>query len=212
MPKKNRPDKAHYPLIRGFIAWLVRLMFSVRYSLRLRNIPSFDHPCVLAIYHDEILLNAAPILGTNMVGMASRNHFGKGIGQYLESCGNGMVYGSPSKGGQDAIYELNACLKDGRPVMIAVDGSRGPRHEIKAGVVVLAKKAKVPLYLMRAKSTGIRFIWAWDKFLWPLPFAKVEYLWEEFPLQSRDAEGNKISLKTQLAQANARMDAMIDEI
>ena len=46
---------------------------------------------------------------------------------------------------------------------------------MKAGAVILAKKANVPLYLLSPNYKGIRIKLLWDKFLYPLPFATVTF-------------------------------------
>ena len=44
-----------------------------------------------------------------------------------------------------------------------------------AGAGILAKNANVPLYLLSPNYKGIRIKLLWDKFLYPLPFAKVTF-------------------------------------
>ena len=59
---------------------------------------------------------------------------------------------------------------------IGVDGPRGPRRQVKIGMLMAAQKAGVPLYLIRVRARGIRFQKSWDKTLLPYPFAKVTVL------------------------------------
>ena len=119
-----------------------------------------------------------------------------------------MVYGSPSKGGSEALFDMLAALKEGRSVMLTVDGSRGPRHEMKPGAIVMARKAGVPLYLLRATGKGWRLN-SWDRFLIPFPFSRIEVRSEEFSL--RDENGKLKDVRSATAAASERMRQMAEE-
>lgn len=61
-------------------------------------------------------------------------------------------------------------------IAIGVDGPRGPRRQIKIGMLLAAQKVGVPLYLARIRARGFRLEKSWDKSLIPYPFAKIDIL------------------------------------
>jgi lysophospholipid acyltransferase (LPLAT)-like uncharacterized protein len=46
---------------------------------------------------------------------------------------------------------------------------------MKVGALIVAQKAQVPLYLLRASYPAIPIIFSWDKHRIPLPFAGVQF-------------------------------------
>ncbi len=130
---------------------------------------------IIAIFHDEMLPVLAFLQYSDSVFLASYNHLGFALSTVLISWGYRIVYGSQRHGGKEALIALADALKTGKKVILTPDGSRGPRHKMKAGAVVLAKKTNVPLYLVSPKYRGIRLKFSWDHFLFPLPFSKVEF-------------------------------------
>jgi lysophospholipid acyltransferase (LPLAT)-like uncharacterized protein len=94
-----------------------------------------------------------------------------------------VALGSPSRGGKDAFLQLLKAARKGKSIAFAVDGSRGPRHEMKQGAMVLAKRTKLPLYLIRASYDGWRIERSWDKSKFPKPFAEVSFNYKRFALE-----------------------------
>src|SRR5262249_50698840 len=86
--------------------------------------------------------------------------------------GFGLVRGSTTRGGVEAVREL---LRIGRESHVAItpDGPRGPRRRVQAGVVYLAARMGLPILPMgigydrpwRAKS--------WDRFAFPRPWSRA---------------------------------------
>jgi lysophospholipid acyltransferase (LPLAT)-like uncharacterized protein len=90
----------------------------------------------------------------------------------------------------DAFFQLIKAARKGKTIAFAVDGSRGPRHEMKQGAVVLARKTKLPLYLIRAEYRGWRIEKTWDKSKFPKPFTDISFNYERFPLEDYAEESD----------------------
>lgn len=202
-----KPLKPSQKIARSALVSIFELMFKVRHGLRFSQKPEYPNPCVIAVFHDEMIPAAELCKGRGYLAIASRNHFGHSVAQVIKRLGFDMVYGSPSKGGSEALFDMLSALKEGRSVMLTVDGSRGPRHEMKPGAVVMARKAGVPLYLLRASGNGWRLN-SWDRFLIPYPFAKIEVRSEEFSL--RDENGKLKDVRSATREASARMREMAE--
>lgn len=173
MAKRKRPLTNIQKLARTILEVFFEFCFAPLKTLRFDQPFAPPAPCVVATYHDEMVLAVGLVAHQGLVGIASLNHNGAAAAAVVSRrAGFGMVHGSPSKGGKEAFSELQDIVAVGGSVMLSVDGSRGPRHEMKSGAVILAKKRKIPLYLVRCRAAGIRLP-TWDRFLIPLPFAKV---------------------------------------
>lgn len=130
---------------------------------------------VVAIWHDQLLICTHLERHTGLVGIASDSKDGELISFALERWGYHMARGSSTRGGvKAAINAIKQCKKYGVPCAITVDGPLGPRHVAKSGAVFIAKNLDgiIIAGVINTKHF-IRFN-SWDKFILPLPFAKIE--------------------------------------
>lgn len=189
--KRRRPRKPKVigpgqKFARQLLIGVMHGLFLLTRSLRFANTPAIEQPCVMAVFHDELLALCQHYRHQDITTIASQNHFGYAIAKALENNGYEVALGSPSRGGQDAFFQLLRAARKGRTVAFTVDGSRGPRHEMKPGAVVLARKAGLPLYLVRVQCRGWRIGATWDKFKIPHPFSTATFYSERFPLENYD--------------------------
>ncbi len=173
MAKRKRPLTTSQKIARSILEGFFEVCFSPLKTLRFDKPFRPAAPCVVATYHDEMVLTVGLLAHQGLVGIASLNHNGAAAGAVVNRrAGFGVVHGSQTKGGKEAFAELQDLVSNGGSAWLTVDGSRGPRHEMKPGAAVLAKKKQVPLYLVRCSAPGIRLP-TWDRFLIPFPFAPV---------------------------------------
>ncbi|HEY6897410.1 MAG TPA: DUF374 domain-containing protein [Rhodocyclaceae bacterium] len=128
---------------------------------------------VLAFWHGEMLPVWKRFADSGAVALVSRSRDGGLLTQLLEGWGFEVIRGSSSKGNKEAWGELLDAAARGR-VLITPDGPRGPAHQLKAGAVVAAYRAQVPLWLCRVRCSAAIHGTNWDRFLIPLPFATIE--------------------------------------
>lgn len=135
---------------------------------------------VLAFWHGEMLPVWAFFAGRGAVALVSQSQDGQLLASLLESWGYRCVRGSSSRGGKEALSQLIEMAKSGALVMITPDGPRGPRGVVKPGAVRCAQQAAVSLTWCRVRCRWAwRFEKSWDRFLLPLPWAKVELEFSE---------------------------------
>lgn len=187
--KRRRPRKPKVigpgqKLARQLLIGIMHGLFFLTRGLRYRNTPGIERPCVMAVFHDELLALCEYFRHQDITTIASQNHFGYAIAKALEHNGYEVALGSPSRGGQDAFFQLLRAARKGRTVAFTVDGSRGPRHQMKPGAVVLARKTGLPLYLVRMECPGWRVNSTWDKFKIPYPWSRATFHCERFPLEN----------------------------
>jgi lysophospholipid acyltransferase (LPLAT)-like uncharacterized protein len=150
------------------LAVLVRLLAR---SWRVRRPPwPFEGAAVVAIRHGDLV----PLLGTHLdrgyVAMVSASRDGERLVAVLARLGFHTVRGSSSRGGVRALLGARRALAEGRCVIVAVDGPRGPVGSVAAGVGALARTA--PVIVATAQARGLRLP-TWDQALIPWPFARV---------------------------------------
>lgn len=124
---------------------------------------------ILAFWHDQLLLMARGYRGPAASVLISASRDGEYIARTMGYFGIGSVRGSSTRGGRAAFREMLELAKAPLDLVITPDGPKGPRHEVKEGVVQLARLSGRPVVPMAfACSRGHRFS-SWDRFLLPLP-------------------------------------------
>ena len=157
------------------------LMFSVirlwAASWRFEGKPPTAKPCIMLMWHEELF----PVLKSgswqDWIGITSASRDGDFLERLIAGWGYKTIRGSASRR-DNAVKVLRETIKlaPNNKLCIGIDGPRGPRRQVKIGMLMAAQKAGVPLYLIRIRARGIRFEKAWDKTLLPYPFAKVTVL------------------------------------
>ncbi len=105
--------------------------------------------------------------------LVSKSKAGELMSIVLHKLQFGTVRGSSSRRGREAMLEMARRLRDGVDVAIIPDGPRGPRYVAKMGAVALARVTGCPVLPVGVSATPtIRFN-SWDRFMLPVPFAKV---------------------------------------
>jgi len=134
---------------------------------------------ILAFWHDQLLLMALGYRGPGSKILISASKDGELIARTMGHFGQGAVRGSSHRGGKAAFKALVALGSEPFDLVITPDGPKGPRHQIKDGVVHLARLTGRPVIPMAfACSRGHRFA-SWDRFLFPYPFGRGVYAFGE---------------------------------
>jgi lysophospholipid acyltransferase (LPLAT)-like uncharacterized protein len=161
-------------------------------------------PVIFVLWHGRLLPLGFVHRGQGVVGLASSSADGEYISRILRHWGFGIVRGSSSSGGDTAFRELIREVRAGRSVAITPDGPRGPREQLKPGVLQLAQLTGVPLVPVAAAASRSWWFVSWDRFLVPQPFARLHV-----------AYGNPVQVPRQtadLADVAARTEATLGEL
>lgn len=125
------------------------------------------------IWHDSIL---GPIFGGRCVKMAALTSLhgdGAYVADAIECVGITPIRGSSSRGGAAAVQKMLEAAR-GMDISIATDGPRGPRRQVKVGIVYLASQTGRPIVPV---AFSARRAWSprgrWTDALIPKPFTKV---------------------------------------
>ncbi len=145
----------------------------------LENLELENKNYVLAFWHGTMLLPWYIKRNKNFHTIISKSNDGEILTRVLKNWDYNVERGSSSKGGSEVLNILVEKAKSGSSISITPDGPRGPENEMKAGAVVIAKKANVPLVLLGVSSNKNKELNSWDRFQIPYPFAKVFAVYSE---------------------------------
>ena len=105
--------------------------------------------------------------------LISRSRDGSLVSSVCEKMGFNTARGSSSRGGVSAARELVSALKKREPVAITPDGPKGPPEVVKKGISVIPGRAGTPVVPYGVSAYPAIRLKSWDKFMIPLPFAKL---------------------------------------
>ncbi len=131
---------------------------------------------IFVFWHDQLLMmvKSVPRQGAKILISSSKD--GEMIARTMRCFGHEAVRGSSTRGGIAAMREMIVLAKGSADLVITPDGPKGPRHQVKPGVVQLAKLSGRPVFPMAfACSRGHRFN-SWDRFLLPFPFGRGVFI------------------------------------
>jgi lysophospholipid acyltransferase (LPLAT)-like uncharacterized protein len=142
--------------------------------------------------------------------MSSLNFMGEVQARILTRLGFCVFRGSSTRGGARRLVEMIRKMRDGNHAALAVDGPRGPLHEVKPGVVFLAKRTGsvlVPLTFSARPAFVHRR--AWDWYMLPLPFGRAVLGYGE--PWSPDADMSEVALARDAGELGRRLLALEEQ-
>lgn len=130
-------------------------------------------PCGIAIWHgDELALiprfgHLAPTL------LVSQSRDGESMARATQALGYRVTRGSSSRGAVGGLIALIRAVREGRPVVLAVDGPQGPRGVCKPGIIRIVQKTGAPLFPVGV-AVSHRFVFrkTWNQVYLPIPFSR----------------------------------------
>ncbi len=185
MPDERKPSfKAH--LLAILLRSIIRLLYAswsieiVSGQARFSELQSNVKPVLLCFWHNRMFFFSRFLeeefvdRGMKLTQMSSQSQDGD-IGMIMaKMAGAHVVRGSSNRGGAQGLRNLlRAVLRENSSTILLPDGSQGPIYKAKAGSIVLAQLAQVPLYPMSYSTEKCWRVASWDKIIIPKPFAKV---------------------------------------
>ena len=135
---------------------------------------------IAALWHQRFLGAVAYVTKfrrLNPCVMISQSRDGDLIAPIALRLGLEPVRGSGSKDGKKALSAIVEALKEKPAAVHVVDGPRGPKGEVKPGLIRMAQISGAtifPIFISAEKAWLAR---SWDRFLVPKPFSRVTIRW-----------------------------------
>lgn len=166
-------------------SWRVETLGEARW----RALVDAGRPHVFLLWHDALL----PLLwrhrGRQVTIVVSEARDGQYLAEYARRLGYREARGSSTRGGVRALIGAVRALKEGGTVAFTPDGPRGPRRELKGGVLLAAQRGGAPIVPLHAATDRAWRLRSWDRFLVPKPGARVRIAYGEPFMVGEGAEG-----------------------
>lgn len=170
-----------HPLAIRVVATIVAVLIRVwLWTTRVRIVTGdgLPHPIdpatqrfIYAFWH-EAMLGPIAVRPKARV-LISQHRDGELIAQVCQRLGMGAIRGSTARGGSQALLEMIRGDADGAHLAITPDGPRGPRRELKPGVVMVASQSGLAIVPVGVGFTRAWRAGSWDRFAVPIPFSTL---------------------------------------
>ena len=165
-------------------AWFIR---GLRASVRLRHHGDAgmrDWECgnrrfILAFWHRHLLLMPYAYRGRRISVLVSQSTDGELIASTVARLGIDSTRGSSSRGAVSGMKALLRKAADGWDIAFTPDGPRGPAREVQPGVILAAAATGLPIQPVAVAASRAKLLTSWDRFLIPLPFSTVHFVYGE---------------------------------
>lgn len=173
-------DRLLLKLVPLSAVWVMRLLnLSIKRDIigadKLRSAWERGEHVIIPFWHDQLLLLVFGYPGKHAKLLISSSKDGELLARTMKYFDHDTVRGSSTRGGRAAFKKMLELCQEKVDIVLTPDGPRGPRHELKDGVVQLARMSGRPVMpLAFVCSRGHRFK-SWDRFLFPYPFSRGVY-------------------------------------
>jgi len=150
--RNPRVEKIRIELVSRAVTGLHRLLHATYRSRVLdvscseRRAAGEDVRCIYALWHAS-LWHAIHAAGhRDLHALVSSHRDGEIVARIMTRLGFGLVRGSSTRGGARAMLEITRFARDSTSdLAVAIDGPRGPAHEIKEGVLFASSRTGLPI-------------------------------------------------------------------
>jgi len=152
-------------------------------------------PCILALWHNrlalvsEVMNRAAPAF--IYTAFISNSRDGEPLARLAQSYKIGRALRVPHNLRHHALSQMIHHLKDKREILIITpDGPRGPRYEVKPGIIAAARTAEAKVVPFSWQANRVWTLNTWDQMMMPKPFSKIRITFGEPLSFEKGAQGD----------------------
>ena len=167
------------PVLRGLI-WLLTATYRFEKVLGADKIEPFigDAVCAPAYWHQHHVIGSTLIRswirrGFKACFLVSGSVDGDVPERVARAWGAEVIRGSANQSGALALRDQQRMMKNGYSIVTTADGPRGPKYEFKAGTVLMARIAGVPIIPIGCAAERAWYLNRWDDFMIPKPFSRI---------------------------------------
>jgi lysophospholipid acyltransferase (LPLAT)-like uncharacterized protein len=187
---------------------LVRLLFKtcrIEIATEVRGCCPYedtgDRRFLYCVWHDDILMTVFCGRPKRMAGLVSPHQDGSYLADAMRRVGITSVRGSSKRGASRAMRELLDRVRD-LHVAITPDGPRGPRRQMKTGIIFLASRSgRVIIPTAYACRRAWRIRGNWTDMQLPMPFTRVHARGGPAFIVPADLDREQLELYAQRLQA-----------
>ena len=180
------------------------------------NVRASGRPVIYAFWHGRLIVPTWTHRDRGLGILASQSSDGEYISRIIERLGCHVIRGSSSRGAAQSVRLLVDELRKGRDVGITPDGPRGPKYEVKKGIVYLAKASGAAIVPVGIAIDRYKQFASWDEFRLMLPGAYVLARFGEPIIVPEEAgkqqrEEIRIQIEEAIRSLTADCEARVDE-
>jgi lysophospholipid acyltransferase (LPLAT)-like uncharacterized protein len=168
-----------------------------------------DRRFLYCIWHDDILMTCFAGRPKKMAGLVSPHQDGSYLAEAMRRLGISSVRGSSKRGASRALRELLDRVRD-LHVAMTPDGPRGPRRQMKTGIIYLASRSgRIIIPTGYACRRAWRIPGSWTDMQLPKPFTRIHARGGPAFVVPPNLEREELEVYAQRLQAEmARQDAI----
>jgi 3-deoxy-D-manno-octulosonic-acid transferase len=136
-------------------------------------------PVVFAFWHGTLLPLEHLNRGRGICVLSSWHRDGEMSARVMARLGYRVVRGSSSRGGARGLQSLVQAVRAGLDVAVTPDGPKGPAQRAQAGALLIAARTGAAVVPVGVAATRAARLSSWDRFMVPLPFARVAVAYGE---------------------------------
>lgn len=162
------------------LAWLFYRVLSFTWRIKIVEDPLLrkrrqrGESTILAHWHGDELAVLHLVRHFHLATMTSTSSDGQIIDFVIQRMGGVTSKGSSTRGAVQALKGLVRLGQRGHPVSMAVDGPKGPIHQVKSGVFEISRLLQAPIFPVGVWcQSSFIFKKSWNKTYLPYPFAKL---------------------------------------
>jgi lysophospholipid acyltransferase (LPLAT)-like uncharacterized protein len=162
-----------------WFGWIFIVLLCKTYRMKyqgreiLQRLIQQKQPFLISIWHGRFFVAVYFFRFWRLTALVSQHLDGEMIARTLYKLGFFTVRGSSTRGGKEAFHEMVELLRNGKNGVIIPDGPKGPRHQLKLGVIYMASQANVPIVPFTFSAKPAIRLNSWDHYMVPKPFARV---------------------------------------
>lgn len=180
-PPVRDPKVSWVSHVGAFIVRLLAHTWRVKFvnDRVVRELRDRRQPFIYVLWHGQLL----PLLWTHrdrsISVIISEHRDGEIIARIAHSLGFRTVRGSTSRGAARALLGASREIEAGHDLAVTVDGPRGPAGVVTPGAPVISHRTGAPMVPTAASASRGWRLRSWDRFLIPMPFARVVVVYGE---------------------------------
>jgi lysophospholipid acyltransferase (LPLAT)-like uncharacterized protein len=169
---------------------------------------------IVAVWHESTVMATHHYRNAGMHALAGYSFDAECAARAIRHLGILSVRGSSSSGGGQALRDLAVVLDNAGPVMMTVDGPRGPRRVAKPGAAILAARTGIPIV---PHAFAVRPAWrlrSWDRLSIIKPFSRIVSVYAPAIAPPRNSspfaiEETRQQVEASLNAAQRQVEAML---
>lgn len=173
------------------IGWTIKIVEVRGRDLFDKAEKSKEAPTVIVMWHDRLFYLAYffRFLRRRCKVLASPSTDGEIVARVMSLLGYGVMRGSSYQGARGALRQMKKSVEEGYAIGTVGDGSRGPRHTLQPGPLMVSKLTGAAVAPVVVAFSGYWTLKTWDRFIIPKPFCRAVVIFGE-PVESpTDANG-----------------------